>query len=418
MRAVKILCTGDLHLGRVSSKYGPERDDVAPFTVRAAWARLVECAIAQDVGLVLISGDIADDGGNRYEAMGPFEAGVARLTERGIHVYLVAGNHDARTLPQILRLCSHANVHLLGQDGCWEAVAWPPDAPRVNLLGWSHPAGRRVNALPLEGLPQPSAQLPTIAVAHTDYRGTGDYAAVRVEALRRCTGVDLWLLGHIHAPELLPGSPIILNPGSPQALDPGEPGVHGPWLVEIVDGAIACPVQLPLSSVAYAALEVDITGLGDEEELVTRLLPALQEVSRPYPTRETPRLSCRVTLTGRTALLQRLHADRQQLLDSQPLLDGHGIYLEQLDLTQLRPDYDLPMLATRADAIGNVARLLRGLDAGEDDATVRGAADLLRGVVATVPDDLCEALPDPAALLRTECGRLLDALLRQEEARV
>jgi DNA repair exonuclease SbcCD nuclease subunit len=407
MRDLMILCTGDLHLGRVSSKCGPERDEA--FSVRAAWGRLVDLAITRGVHLVLISGDIADDGGNRYEAMGPFEQEISRLSAHGIAVYLVTGNHDARTLPDILRLCDHADVHLLGANGTWEAVGWPADDPAVTLLGWSHPA-RPVARLPLDNLPPLPTGAPVIAIAHADYRGTDDYAAVRVNDLRRVP-VDLWLLGHIHAPEWIDGPPPILNPGSLQALDPGEPGIHGPWLVEIAGGAVASVVQLPLSSVTYAAVTVDITDLGDNE-LLAHLLPSLQAASAGR------RLSARVTLTGRTGQLPQLHAARAQILQEQPLLEGHDIFFDTLDLSALRPAYDLQKIASEGGAIGDVARLLLALEAGETPPALRDAEDAARAMLANATLAAAtehDPLPTPAVLLRTEATRLLDALLAQVE---
>lgn len=150
MRHLKILCSGDLHLGRISSKCGPEGDDFGTHAVREAWRRVVDCAIEHEVHLLLLSGDIADSGSNQYEAMGPFETGITRLKAHGIPVFLVAGNHDAQTLPRLAGLFADSSVRLLGRDGGWEQVDWPAEGqPEVSLVGWSYPAGPTVSALPL-----------------------------------------------------------------------------------------------------------------------------------------------------------------------------------------------------------------------------------------------------------------------------
>ncbi len=427
MHQITILCTGDLHIGRVSSKCRPEGDNGGSFTVRNTWMRIVDCAIAREADLLLLSGDIADDGSNQYEAMGPFEAGVARLAEHGIAVYLVAGNHDAHTLPRLTALLDSNRVRLLGRDGSWEQVDWPAEGPaRVSLLGWSYPAGRRVAKLPVEELAaHPRPGVPVIALAHTDYRtSAGDYAAVSIEALRRTRHVDAWLLGHIHAPELLDGTPLILNPGSPQALDPGEPGSHGPWLMEIVDGRITGVEQLPLSSVAYCTLSVDVTGMADDDELMGRLKPAVDEQLRAIR-REgaAPRLACRVALTGRTNQVERLCTDRQRILRDQPLLEAYDIYLERIDLTGIAPAHDLHELRQQNDAIGKLATILYLLEQGSTDGEVApylfGAHDIVQRILdaANFPEPIPrDGLPSPEALLKAECGRLLDALLRQQGA--
>lgn len=428
MRPITILCSGDLHLGRISSKCGPEGDDAGIHSIRHAWLRIVDLAIAREVNFVLLSGDIADDGSNQYEAMGPFEAGMARLAERGIPVFLVAGNHDARTLPRLAALRDNQGIHLLGRDGHWEQVDLPLEGPpQVSLVGWSYPAGRRVAALPVDELTvRPCPGIPVIALAHTDYRtSAGDYASVSIEALRKTLHIDLWLLGHIHAPELIAGPPYILNPGSPQALDPGEPGIHGPWLVDISNGRIDRIEQIPLSSVAYCAVTVDVTGMTDDDELAAWLLRALEQQKQAYhPTCATPRLACRATLTGRTHLLERLYTDRQRILREQPLLEASGCYLERIDLIGIMPAYDLTELCRRNDAIGKLANILQALEQPDGDVAattyLRGATDVFQRVLSapTFPADPIsrDGLPLPAALLKAECGRLLDALLRQQEA--
>jgi len=424
---VKILCTGDLHLGRTSSKCVHEGEESAIHSAREAWTRIVECAVTRGVDLLLLSGDIADDGGNQYEAMGPFEAGIRRLADRGIRIFMVAGNHDARILHRLSSMFSDAELRLLGRGGTWEQVSWPTEeAPRLTLAGWSFPGGK-VDALPLDDFtPVKREGAPLIAVAHADYRTAGsDYAPVSPERLRAKAGVDLWLLGHLHFSEKLDGRPPILNPGSPQALDPGEPGVHGPWLVEIHDGRIRRVEQMPLSSVAYHALTLDVTGIREEDELAAFILQHLAPIEQSYRDRAVlPRISCRLRLVGRTGILGKLCEDVGKILQDQPLRDAHNIYLEQINFSGVGSDHDLSDLRQRPDIIGTLAGILCDLEEPElsDECRrlLRGAEEQMRRVTNNiayrdgVPQD---ELPAPDALVKAECRRLLDALLRQEEGR-
>lgn len=424
---VKILCTGDLHLGRISGKCLFDGEESSAHSTREAWARIVDCAINLGVDLLLLSGDIADDGSNQYEAMGPFEAGIRRLAANGIETVMVAGNHDARVLPRLSGLFSGPALRLLGRGGSWEQVCWPSaEVPRLCLAGWSFPGGK-VSRLPLEEFtPCPREGVPLIALAHADYHAGGgsEYAPVKPEDLRAKTGVDLWLLGHLHAPEKLDGLPVILNPGSPQALDPGEPGVHGPWLVEVRDGRVRRVEQQPLSSVAYHALSLDMSSLGEEDELAAFILQHLAPIEQSYRGEAPPRLSCRLRLTGRTGMLGKLCQDVERILQEQPLRDGHNIYLERIDVSDVGANLDLAKLRQRPDLIGTLAGLLCDLEAPalpEDRRPfLRGAEEQVWRVANNVayrdgvPQD---DLPAPETLVKAECRRLLDALLRQEEGR-
>src|SRR5690606_1937215 len=97
---VRILCAGDLHLGRRSSRV-PWDGDGAAGSCAEAWMRLVECAIRERVDLVALSGDLVDHDNRWFEAFGPLERGLKRLADAGIPVYAVAGNHDYDTLPHL-----------------------------------------------------------------------------------------------------------------------------------------------------------------------------------------------------------------------------------------------------------------------------------------------------------------------------
>jgi len=425
MPHIRVLCTGDLHLGRVSSKCTQDGEEIGDYSVRRAWQRVVDCAIAREVSLVLLSGDIADDKSNPYEAMGSFEAGMARLAAKQIAVFCVAGNHDAQVLRRLVKSSKYP-VHLLGHDGGWEQVEWPEHAPQVSLIGWSH-SDSNVRELPLAELaPSSHSDRPLLALAHTDYHNTTDkYAASNVEALRRISGVDCWLLGHIHAPEILAGAPLILNPGSPQALDPGEPGIHGPWLLELAGNQVVQVEQIPLSSVAYDAIVVSMDGFTEADELIAWLQPELDRLRERYRSGEyQPRLSIRVTLTGRTDALNVLYENRENLLNAQPRLYPDNMYFDGIELSGVRPAYDLRQLRREhGGPVAVLAGILLALEEGETNeqaaAFLHGAGEVVRQTLNMPAFNLAEVkddVPAAAEVLATECRRLLDVLLRQMEA--
>jgi len=88
-----------------------------------------------------------------------------------------------------------------------------------------------------------------------------------------------WLLGHIHAPRLLnePGRPWVLYPGSPQGLDPGEEGVHGVWIADVLPTTIACPVEVPISTVRHERIVINVGGVENENGLRIRLREELRD---------------------------------------------------------------------------------------------------------------------------------------------
>ena len=84
---MKILFSGDLHIGRHSSRI-PQSLDGPKYSAARAWERIVDIATEDKYEIVLLSGDIADQDNDYYEAIGPLERGIQRLGEAGIRTVL------------------------------------------------------------------------------------------------------------------------------------------------------------------------------------------------------------------------------------------------------------------------------------------------------------------------------------------
>ena len=63
-----------------------------------------------------------------------------------------------------------------------------------------------------------------------------------------------------------------MYPGSPQALDPGEPGPHGAVLLEVAGGRVGSAERVPLSTVRYDEIAVDVSGVKEPGYLDGTLL--------------------------------------------------------------------------------------------------------------------------------------------------
>ena len=256
----RLLCTGDLHVGRFPSYVPP---DDRSLSVEATWSRTVDRAIQEAVDAVVLTGDVADEDNKVFEAFDPLLRGVERLYAAGIRTFAVAGNHDFDALHRLrdlvaARLGSEAFT-LLGPRGSWTSAVIERDGkPLLRLMGWSFP-DRYVDVSPLDTMPSVGPEVPTIGVLHADL----DVAESRYAPVRRAdlaaSPVAAWLLGHIHRPSFQNG---VLYPGSLQPLDPGERGAHGPWLVTI-EGASVDARQLPLATVRYDEVDVDLGGVED-----------------------------------------------------------------------------------------------------------------------------------------------------------
>lgn len=379
----RILCTGDVHLGRRPARIPLDRDTLS---VSHVWQRVLTTALDRDVDAVVLTGDVVDQANKRYEAYGPLEQGVRRLGEAGIDVVAVAGNHDHDTFPRLARSLDHPRLHVLGRGGTWDAVTLTrEDTPVLHFVGWSFPR-QHVTTNPLDALDSSSLDfgaeepdgdvLPTLGILHCEAGASdGRYAPVPRPALARAK-VDAWLLGHIHAPNAHRESgQLQLYPGSLQPLDPGEAGIHGAYLVEVAPSGTITTEQLPLASLCYAGVTVDISGCDTPEAIEQKTLTALQSDLEQRAT-ETPTLEhvvYRLTYEGRTRLHQTLDAQAQNMIgDVSPSFEDTTSSLDAVRFNT-QPDHDLAALAESNDPPGVIAQRILSLQNGnvDDEATQR-----------------------------------------------
>ncbi|HUG15802.1 MAG TPA: DNA repair exonuclease [Thermomicrobiales bacterium] len=424
---MKILCSGDIHIGRRSSRV-PEGLDSARFSTAAAWDSIVDVALRERVDLLALSGDVVDRANRYFEAFGPLERGLRRLAEAGIDTIAVAGNHDFDVLPLLKRGAAGERLHLLGQGGQWErrTILSGGDAV-LHVDGWSFPS-QQVRFNPLASYPiGPDDGLPVLGLLHADLDQPGSvYAPVTLADLGR-QRVALWLLGHIHHPSIRHISGVtLMYPGSPQGMDPGETGPHGPWLVELLPGRAPEARQFPTARVRYEPLAIDVSDVEDQDALLNTVTSAAQihltEVAAAGGDLEC--VAFRVTVTGRTPIHRDVAEHLKHLPGDLSLHAGHVQgFVEKLSL-DTRPALSLDELSRRNDPPGALARTLSALEANDDAEACRRLIDDTLARLRTVERHAVYAgIADVGTLDRAvarehllrEGYQLLDTLVAQRE---
>ncbi|MFH1267025.1 MAG: DNA repair exonuclease, partial [Planctomycetota bacterium] len=369
--SLKILATADIHIGRRPSKV-PDLRDAERFSCARMWEAIVDRAILDEVDVLALVGDIVDHDNRFFEATGPLERGLARLADRGIPTYAVAGNHDYDVLPRIADTIGSEHFHLLGRSGRWEeAVLERGDGRRLRIHGWSFPANH-VSTSPLSDYRLArDGEVPTLGLLHADLNAPeSNFAPVTVAELQSHS-ISFWLLGHVHAPQLhqTGTGPDVLYPGSPQAMDPGETGRHGPWLIEIQGPHRARATPLGMSKVRYDKLEVDLTGAGSQEEFQSRVSTSVGDHLSSMAAEQGPLelVSLRLELAGRTALCGRIAGYTGSLQEQYERTLQRVTARVDTVADRTRPEIDLDALAEKSDPPGVLARTLRQLESGQAD---------------------------------------------------
>ena len=429
--SIRVLCAGDLHIGRRSSKL-PDSLAGSEHSCAVAWEAVVDTAISERVDVVALSGDLVDRANRYFEAIGPLERGLRRLAAGGIDTYAVAGNHDYDVLPELADTLDLDRFHLLGRGGRWERATVSRDnRPALYIDGWSFPR-EQVYECSLDTYDLPHDGVPVLGLLHADLDQAGSsYGPVTLAQLHRHE-VAVWMLGHIHGCSIMAddGRPVVIYPGSPQAMDPGEPGVHGAIIADIDASGRVTTRRAPLSTVCYLPMTVDVSGIESDEDVRSRIVTSLREAldRDEHGYDRLACLVCRLTLTGRTPLHGALRAIVNEAADDLSLPGRAGVeaIIESIGI-ETRPAIDLDALARRNDPPGEVAKVIRALETGEARSRYAGLMDgtarELRGIhgsnsFAGISIDDPPEPGDTERLLLAEAWNLLDTLVAQKEEAV
>jgi exonuclease SbcD len=401
-REFRLLCVGDIHLGRRPTRLSDQIADfgarVEELTPAAAWSVTVDWALQNHVDAVALAGDVVESLDDRFEAYGHLERGVRRLTEQGIAVVGVAGNHDVHALPRLADRIP--DFKLVGRGGKWETVELTgASGARLAVLGWSFPE-QQVRESPLDRLTVDiPADIPTVGLLHCDLdHSKSVYAPVPSRAFEAAPGVA-WLLGHVHKPSILNNGRPVGYLGSLVGLDPGEPGAHGPWLARVSEDGSVSIDQQPLAPIRWESESVPIDVLSDAtddriaDELASLVDDGMHAIHRRIGATlgATRVVGCRLRLVGRSRTHRRLIAVANEIRGVSRM-HGDVVYFVEKIIDDAGPALDLAQLSEANDPPGLLARRILALQRGgpEAERLVAGATAVIGEVVRLARNDLEE----------------------------
>lgn len=367
---IKLLAVGDLHIGRLPSRLPESLTGRAlDFSPARAWEQTVELACSEGVHAVVLAGDVVESDRDFFEALPRLQAGIEKLTEAGIRILAVTGNHDVQVLPKLAARIP--SFELLGEGGEWQSVTLQADkAESLTLWGWSFPAAQVRNS-PLANFPGRLGSKPAIGVLHCDRdQSDSPYAPVTSGELR-AANLDGWLLGHIHQPDDLgPHNPAGYL-GSVVGLDAGEAGQRGPWLLEWDGGVLKRFSQMPLGPIRWQRLTVDLAGVNEPTQVASRFADAMDQLSVALDERgdRSQLIAIRLTLTGETTLSNDVLLDAMPEPEQTQHLSGHterAWFIERYRI-EAKPYRPLEEIARRDDQPGLLAKRLLTLEQNHGD---------------------------------------------------
>lgn len=274
MSLVKFVHAADLHLDSPFKQISGEAPGhVAERLYGAtfeAWDNIVDLCVAERVDALLVAGDVYDGADRSLRAQRAFIAGLERLDAAGVRSFVCHGNHDPLDGWEA-QLDYPSRCHRFGSE--WESVpVFDDDLDRVIVTGISYPT-REMRENLVADLPFSPGGF-QIGLLHANVGGNAEhdaYAPCSVDDLAR-TGIDYWALGHVHTREVLRGAgPTVIYPGNPQGRHPNERGGRGVYVVEVGEDRSVDPQFRITDVVRWEQIELDISELQSEQDLLDEL---------------------------------------------------------------------------------------------------------------------------------------------------
>lgn len=349
---IKILLTGDLHLGRSYQKEDPE----VAARYREARMQALRNAVAvgngEGCGFLVIAGDLYDKVRGIPATLHREACGA--LGEFGGHVLVLPGNHDYYSgegdllwkkfeeySPSNTRVLKEGRPYSLGEVDFYPCPCHDKHSAG-NALGWlgdgaaGDPARYRVGIAhgALEGLSLDQDQR---------------YYPMTLGELES-KGMDVWLLGHTHvpyppAPEDVPGQRVF-NAGTPQQTDMADHATGEVFVIEIAGDKSVRARRRETGVIRFAQRAVEV---GRGEDLRRALA---------FPDPDPAAVSLRVLLSGTAAAGD--YEDRQAIYRQA----GRGYLSFEVRDSGLRQEIT-PQMIDRETVPGSLLhRLLAGY--GED----------------------------------------------------
>ncbi len=335
---LKILHAADLHLDSPFEALPAGKAAIRRAEQRRLLGALAELAAAEEVDLVLLSGDLLDSNSSYFETG---EELVACLRRMAVPVFIAPGNHDPYVPGSpYARLRMPENVHVFTENAL-RSVVLPELNARVYGAAFT---GRSSPALLTDFRAADEPGVWKLLCLHGEFGNPlSSYDPVTEEELA-ASGLSYAALGHIHTASGLrkAGDTWFAWPGCPEGRGFDECGEKTVNLVTL-DDAGGCELKTAsVSARRYAILPVDVTGADPLLAVITQLPD------------DTVRDVYRIVLTGETESapdLRKLYANLSEMFFELQLRDEtrlrRGLWeragddtLRGLFLKKLKDKYD------------------------------------------------------------------------------
>ncbi len=276
----KFIHCADLHLDSpfqgLTTKE-PSLADRFKNATNEAFIKIIDLCLAEKVDFLTIGGDTFDGADRSLNAQILLRDQFERLLKANIPVIIVAGNHDPLS-DWLTEIQFPDNVHLIEGDKV-EKVPIEKDGKAVAFIyGISYKESNVTENLSLKFQADDKDTL-SIGMLHANVGSRKEhavYAPCTINDLK-AGNMDIWLLGHIHTPDVVCKKPLMLYPGNIQGRHINEDGPRGCYLIKVdADHKISHKFK-PVHNILWKQEEINIKSIMTSIELTDLLLDKCEE---------------------------------------------------------------------------------------------------------------------------------------------
>ncbi|WP_084397248.1 metallophosphoesterase family protein [Henriciella aquimarina] len=380
--------TADVHLDSPLKSLAlrdPDLAEMVGVATRTAFRRAVDLCINEQVDAFIVAGDLYDGSLRSMKTASYFGEEMRRLTEAGIHAFIIRGNHDAEsiitrelTLPEGVHVFSKADKPVILKDGA------------VAVHGVSFEEPHAPNSLLSRYQPGTPGVI-DIGAMHTSLDGSPNH-----DVYAPCSTADLaahgytyWALGHIHKRKVtIHDDCTIVMPGIPQGRHMNEDGVKSISLTTIAETGKCTVEERYVAPVRFERQSLDVSQIGDWRELLELSNDAFNKLrSGPAADQE---VIVRLTCIGDGGFARKMRHDRERLeeeLRSAASRVGH-VHLEQVTFDVAASQ------AVKDNRVSELSAIVQGGQIDRDQIALR-LEDDVQQLIQKLPGELRSRF-DPA----------------------
>ena len=277
---IKFIHCADLHLDSpfqgLTTKE-PSLADRFKHSTNEAFVKIIDLCLAEKIDFLTIGGDTFDGADRSLCAQILLRDQFEKLHKANIPVIIVAGNHDPLS-DWLTEIQYPENVHLLAGNKVEQVPIEKNGKIITTLFGISYKVREVAENLSLKFQVKEKDTI-SIGLLHANVGSRKEHASYAPCSINdlKAANMDIWLLGHIHTPEILCDDPLILYPGNIQGRHINEDGPRGCYIIKIDSSCKISYEFKPVQNILWKQEEINIKDIMTAIELTDVLSDKCEE---------------------------------------------------------------------------------------------------------------------------------------------